>query len=399
MQVVRPSKHSADRFGDRRALYFAKNFHPAHAGVIAALQRDGYAVSLVVQRPRSGDIKNGASIVDVPLITMRSNIFLTRLFMSTKSNQFFPSLLWAAALLRRANPDLVVVYSHHASAVFFSILARIFGARVATLADKPRIMMRRRDWLRLFVGSLLRPRAMLHTGTYGPPGSAVRLGPLLGRSFAAPYPVVVESSIGPRRSAAVAPLKASVGQKLRILCMSCFNPNRSRVTFLLDAVQIAGLSESLEITFVRQSQHEETAAIRARESQLGLSPSTILLDVSDQELRRLYAESFDVLVYPAERVDYGQTIGEALAHGLPAICGDSVGARILIEHRVNGFVYESMSAQSLAEVLQAALAEGHVGLARMGEHARIASEASHGPAAWASTLEEALGPNRSRRHS
>ena len=394
MQVVRPSKQSADRFGERRAFYFAKNFHPAHAGVIAALQRDGYAVSLVVHRPRSGGIKNGESIVDVPLITMRSNSFLTRIFTSRKSAQSFPSMLWAAALLRQARPELVVVYSHHASAVFLSILARILGARVATLADKPRMLKRRRDWPRLVIGRLLRPKAMLHTGTYGPPGAAVRLGPLLGRSFAAPYPVIVDSNIGSRTRTAVAPSGTSASNKLRILCMSCFNPNRSRITFLLDAVKIAEAADSLEITFVRQSQHEETATIRARESQLGLPPSTILLDVSDQELRRLYAESFDILVYPADRVDYGQTIGEALAHGLPAVCGDSVGARILIEHGKNGFIYQSMSARSLAGALQAALAEGRVGLARMGEHARASSESSHGAAAWIRTLEKSLGSNR-----
>lgn len=375
---------------DKRALYVAKNFHPAHAGVIGALQLAGFDVGFVVHTSRSGDVKNGAGLVDVRTIEMHKNAVLTRLFSTGTSAQSFPSLRWCLRLLREERPELVLVYSHHASGVLIALLARMLGARVATVADKPRILRRRRDWPRLLLGRLIRPRAMLHTGTYGPPGRAVPLGPLLGRSFTAPYPVLVpdrEANVGTRHTAAPS---AKPGDPVRVLCMSCANPRRSRLTLPLEAIERAGLADRIELTFARQSHRDETSVIRARESELGLPESRILLDLSDQELRRLYSESFDLLVYPAERVDYGQTVGEALAYGLPAICGDSIGARILIEHGGNGYVYAARDADGLAEVLRLACDEGRVGLAEMGGRARSMATVTHSPEAWTRSLYRAL---------
>lgn len=389
MRILR-TRSFLERRPGKRALYFAKNFHPAHAGVIGALQLDGFDVSFVVHATRSGAVKNGASLVDVPTIEMKKNSLLTRLFSASTSAQSFPSIKWCLRLLREVRPELVIVYSHHPSGVLVTLLARLHGARIATIADKPRILRRRREWPRLLLGRLIRPRAMLHTGTYGPPGTPVPLGPLLGHSFAAPYPVLVPDLKEDSRTRRIAVPSDSPGGPVRVLCMSCANPRRSRLTLPLEAVKLAGVADRVELTFARQSHRDETSVIRARESELGLPESRILLDQSDQELRRLYSESFDLLVYPAERVDYGQTIGEALAYGLPAICGDSVGARILIEPGENGYVYAAHDANGLAEVLRIACAKGRVGLAEMGERARSIATATHSPGAWTRSLYRAL---------
>jgi glycosyltransferase involved in cell wall biosynthesis len=70
------------------------------------------------------------------------------------------------------------------------------------------------------------------------------------------------------------------------------------------------------------------------------------------ELQRLYREA-DALVFPSLYDVWGLVVNEALAHGLPVIASDQVGAvDDLIEPGVNGLVVPARSAPALAKAMR-----------------------------------------------
>lgn len=78
----------------------------------------------------------------------------------------------------------------------------------------------------------------------------------------------------------------------------------------------------------------------------------------------------DVLVHSAvEPEGFGQVIAEALAVGTPAVVPDDGGPREIVEHGVNGLVYERGDVDALAEAMLH-LARDRSARARMGEKAR-----------------------------
>ncbi|MFE7843726.1 glycosyltransferase [Microbacterium sp. NPDC057407] len=78
----------------------------------------------------------------------------------------------------------------------------------------------------------------------------------------------------------------------------------------------------------------------------------------------------DVLVHSAiEPEGFGQVIAEALAVGTPAIVPDDGGPREIVDHGVNGLVYERGDVDALADAMLH-LARDRSARARMGEKAR-----------------------------
>jgi len=377
-----------------RIIYFVKNFHPAHAGIVAALQSDGHKVSLVVHKAKQGSVKNGATLVDVEVAELQSWKTMTKVFRSKKTDQCFPDLVWVFRLLWQEKPDSVIVYSHHYSGVLISLMSRALKIHASTLADSPHRPKRFRQWVIHALTRRLRTRTMLHTGEFGRPGQPYALGPLLGDSYLAPYPVEppLRGLLRPERPDS---------QPLRVLCMTCANPQRSRIELPLEAVAEAGLDTQVELLFARSSSSRDLERIRTTELKLGLGKSQLFIDLNDLEIRNLFLNAVDVLVYPAENVDYGQTVGEALAHGLPVICSDSVGAGVLIEDGVNGLRFKSGCADSLGEAIS--LLEGsRERVQQMSVNATRRAAETHSYRAWldcfysASKLVPALSATESR---
>lgn len=369
-----------------KVLYFAKNYHPAHAGVVAAIQSEGHDVVLVVHTEKSGSVKNGESLTPVRIVVLERWNLLTRLFRSRKTAQAFPNLFWVRQLIRRERPGLVLVYSHHYSGVLISLLARLSGARSATIADSPRVLKRLRRLPWLLLQRPFRNQAQLHTGEYGRPGESVHLGPMLGQSFVAPYPVKVDISLDRRLEE---PDEAAP-KKVRLVCMSCSNPRRARIDLPVRALAKSGVAEQIELVFLRASSHGEVPLIRRLESELGVPRSQIRLDLSDNEVREFFMSSADAMIYPAHNVDYGQTVAEALAHGLPVLCSDSVGARLLVEHGTNGLVFSSDNVDALAAVLKEVVESGPRRLSEMSTSAKQIAARTHSSEAWMATLSKAL---------
>lgn len=87
-------------------------------------------------------------------------------------------------------------------------------------------------------------------------------------------------------------------------------------------------------------------------------------EVSDR-MTRLRA-----VIAPSDWDVFNFTVAEAMALGTPVIASRGVGASCLIEHGVNGLIFEAGSAEQLAECLRQADELTEAELSRMGEAAR-----------------------------
>jgi glycosyltransferase involved in cell wall biosynthesis len=61
--------------------------------------------------------------------------------------------------------------------------------------------------------------------------------------------------------------------------------------------------------------------------------------------------TYDVLVLPSRYDGWGVVVNEALCAGVPVICSDQVGARVLVEKFGAGAVFDAENTQALASLL------------------------------------------------
>lgn len=70
-----------------------------------------------------------------------------------------------------------------------------------------------------------------------------------------------------------------------------------------------------------------------------------------------YSRSYDLMVLPSHYDGWGVVVNEALCAGVPVLCSDQVGARVLVETFKAGQVFPSGDAQALAHQLVTLAAE------------------------------------------
>ncbi|MCB9681807.1 MAG: glycosyltransferase family 1 protein [Alphaproteobacteria bacterium] len=68
-----------------------------------------------------------------------------------------------------------------------------------------------------------------------------------------------------------------------------------------------------------------------------LPQATFVGQVTEAEVPRIVASS-DVFVFPSTTETFGNVTVEAMASGLPVVCGDAGGTRDFVDHGVNGFL-------------------------------------------------------------
>lgn len=107
----------------------------------------------------------------------------------------------------------------------------------------------------------------------------------------------------------------------------------------------------------------------ARKALAGI-PTTWLGALSGRDLALAYA-SFDLFAHTGTEETFGQTVQEAHATGLPVIAPRAGGPIDLVDHGVNGFLYDPDSASDLRDRVRALVGDGPARL-RMGEAGRRA---------------------------
>ncbi len=99
-------------------------------------------------------------------------------------------------------------------------------------------------------------------------------------------------------------------------------------------------------------------------------PVTYLGKLTGQELAAAYA-SFDLFVHTGTEETFGQTVQEAHASGLPVIAPRAGGPIDLVQHGVNGYLYEPGDDGELRDQVEELIGDDRL-RARMGEAGRRA---------------------------
>jgi len=372
----------------QRALYFVKNYHPAHAGILYALEAGGYEPTLVVAEPGRPDSKAGSGLYPTEPVHIPPGRISQLLFRPGAKSKYVREVPQIRALVRimaHRRPALTLVYERSVRSSVTAWVAFLAGSEVVQVLDAPSLRLKSKSarhvarlphlWLRHF----LSPRLRMHSGGLGEEvGKCVPLGPFLGTSMLAPYPVFVDSkNVRVRR----------LESPLRVVCVAGSNPDRANHDFVLRAIAPLVQQEQASITFLLwpTSADAQIAVLRATESELRLRESDVQVGVPTRDLHE-FLKPFDIMIYSSARGTYGHAISVALTCGLPVICSEKVGAKTLIRDGVNGFTYHPDDLLRLRKIVGEMIRSGDT-VALLSQQAMRLADRDFSPHAWLAHLD------------
>lgn len=143
---------------------------------------------------------------------------------------------------------------------------------------------------------------------------------------------------------------------LRVLVVASFKNHVAKHQWaVLEAAAEAGLLDgSVRFTFSGQGGPHHRGYQRVEElvRRHGIEDAvTILTDVPFEEMPDLY-RSHDVLVLPSVREQFGMAVVEAMAHGLPTIVSDAVGAIGCVVPEETGLIHPVSDIDALGRALR-----------------------------------------------
>jgi len=367
-----------------RAVYSVKNYHPVHAGVLLALEAGGFEPILVVAETERTNIKTGSGLYATDAVHVPAGRISRLLFKRGDKKKYGREVPKIGDLLRlfaQHRPVLTLVYERSVRSTVTALVAFLFGSDVVQVLDSPTLPLKtsRLKHIRrlpsLWLRHLMSPKRRIHSGVMGARvGDRVSLGPLLGSSMLAPYPVTVD-----REDMFVRQFDGP----LRIVCMTPSNQKRADMGQMLRSIASLIREDEARVTFVLWPGYaeEQASVLRAIEHELGLMPSEIQAGVSTSDLFKFF-RAFHLLIYPATTL-YGSAIPFALACGLPVICRENEGARVLIRNGINGFTYHPDDPTRLESIVKDLVARAEA-LEVLSQQALELSSQEFSPAAWLS---------------
>lgn len=120
------------------------------------------------------------------------------------------------------------------------------------------------------------------------------------------------------------------------------------VHILLQALMIADI-ENIKMVFNGQADNIAQQIIQEYKSRLSAKRITILVDPGDP---RRYQQKASIFVLPSVHDSFGIVVVEAMAAGLPVIISNQVGAKEIVQHGKNGFIFSSGDCEDLAKRIE-----------------------------------------------
>jgi glycosyltransferase involved in cell wall biosynthesis len=251
--------------------------------------------------------------------------------------------------------NFALAHAHHEGGALGIALARLAGARCSVLRSMH--MPLHLQWgigapavvQRLLFSHLLFPivlNAEVAITPWYARGLNVRW---VSRALRKP----VEMIYNARTVAVVAPRAHSDPLRWRIGTVGRL-VEQKRPDVLLEALpQILADSPGLQAELVFVGDGPLRSSLEQRVKQLGIAAHVHFLGQRDDALDVLTA--FDLFVLPSDWEGLPNVLLEAISLGVPAIVSNIAGSTDLIQHGVNGRVFERGSSQSLAEQVSAAI--------------------------------------------
>ncbi|MCC5977799.1 MAG: glycosyltransferase family 4 protein [Salinarimonas sp.] len=361
-----------------KILIIQKRFHPNSRGIVRGLREAGHDVAMIVHSASKESFPECNPIV-VPYIRSLDRLIGLLNMPKLRNRAGIPSLFRLIHAMKATKPDIVVIKKSRLPAIISGLAAVAFGARRILLTNSPPPKQKHRfNLAALLRGTGIITKRRIVT-TAGRPG-ALAEDMVNGARFR-PYPIELPE-ISHRRDNDIGPL--------RLLMVGKFSSTRKRLPWLIEAAAAAGLSPSdTQITIVGSGQDDSSGAQAVRDAaeRLGWAGSlTLRFNLPHDSMGDVYAAN-DIFVMTARDEPFGMVVVEAMAHGLPVICSDSVGGASCITHDENGLIFPSDSLPGLTEELRR-LAASPSERAKLGAAARETIAQKCSPIAFARLIEE-----------
>jgi glycosyltransferase involved in cell wall biosynthesis len=97
---------------------------------------------------------------------------------------------------------------------------------------------------------------------------------------------------------------------------------------------------------------EQRGKLTARVCSLGLQHVAKVVGPLPYERLGAHFEAADVFVLPTLEDTWGMVVSEAMAFGKPVLCSMYAGAKELVQHGVNGFIFDPYHVNELAGYME-----------------------------------------------
>lgn len=350
-----------------KVLFAVPRLHSNHDGMVAGLLAAGHEVGFLVRTTSAREARRDGVAVTVLGGAPGG---------ARRPRGFLPAFRFAYGFLRRTRPDLVIGRNADSTTYAVFLACRLLGIRfllyLQARAGYESMSPGRR--LRLWLG--LWPRHTVNSACVAP------ARPIRGKTFDfLPFAVEV-----------VAPAKANYPDRppIRLLAVAKLDQPRKNLAALVWAAApfLRAGEASLTIAgFLADPPGPAHAELLAEIARQDVGDRVRLLQNLDYAAsRRLYAEH-DVFVLASSREPAAVSPAEAMAAGLPAICGSDNGTNYLIAPGATGFVFPDGDFAELGRRIGHFVAEPSE-VERMGRAALRSIETDYTPAAYARRLAE-----------
>ena len=320
-------------------LFTAPRYHINQHFAMKALLDAGHRVSFLALR------REQIEVYDALKPTILSESMAVHAIHSGRWASTFPSLSGFWSLMRRLNPDVVVVRSPHTAYGLLSVVvSRLMGHTVIFYTPTP--MHRQLKWWKIFMRAFpaWAARARWMTPLLGSPD---RYSPAFGALRYVPF--VMEPQTAPERK------QWFRGDAINVLCVGSFQRRKNHRLFLQ---AIASLSERYPIQSTviggctTVEERCEFAQIKEFHKFLGLGDRVRFKSNLDfWDVQREYARH-DLFVLPSRDEPAGISLLEAMAHSLPVVCSESCGLKCRIRPGENGYIFRTDDADHLEECME-----------------------------------------------
>ena len=332
--------------GGMKILFVVPRFHTNLYQMVKTLQEEGHQVTFHVSS--LGFTEDYSHVKPVTFKQCKASVLIEKIWGRGGVNRqnYFPGPIQYWRVFRKIKPDVIIIIDPYRP---FSLIAG-----VCSLFTKTKIVFytqeelfqlhsKRIGWKRHLIVKFFRAAWMVPIHR----GEDQEQHPFKWMYYV-PLPVPSRPNLSINRNGFV--------EEPKILMVGKYHQERKNHLLLVKAVSLLKTRFRFKVTIVGECIREQQIAkfnlLQETIADLGLSEIVFLKkNIPFSEMEELYT-SHHIFVLPAIEEQYGVSVTEAIAYGLPAICTDTCGARFNISNGVNGFVVKSNSLEELTTAME-----------------------------------------------
>ncbi len=179
----------------------------------------------------------------------------------------------------------------------------------------------------------------------------------------------------------------TIHSPIRLGGIGRLEPNKGMSTFV-SALNVL-MRRNIKFKATICGEGSELSRLTSMTHELGLKDQIDFPGWIEGSDKNRFFETTDILVQPASRDSFGIALVEGMAHGLPIVSGNTVGARHIITHGQDGLIFNEDDPTVLADCLEALIADKQQ-LTGLGKNARTTYERNFTPPAIGNRASEIL---------